>query len=84
MKISINKNNQIQIEDVYNSIVLKTKDGEEMIISMRDSGFEFAYQDQLYFAKEGYIEPFHKSIRDNYLVEQKHDYSQDLKVGEIE
>jgi hypothetical protein len=41
---------------------------------MRDSGFEFEYQGELYFAKEGFLEPFHKSVRGNYLVSrlQKH------------
>ena len=29
------------------------------------------------FAKEGYVEPFHTSIHDNYLVDQKHDGSVD-------
>ena len=73
MKVTVNQDNTIQLEEVFNSIVLKTKDGEEMAICMRDSGFEFKYQGEWYFAKEGYVEPFHKSVRGNYLVEQKHD-----------
>jgi hypothetical protein len=74
MKISVSENNTIQLEDVFNTITLKSKDGEEFKICMRDSGFEFDYNGQLFFAKEGYLEPFHKSIRDNYLVSelQKH------------
>ncbi len=46
---------------------------------MRDSGFEFNYQGKWYFAKEGYVEPFQKSIRGNYLVSelQKHDNNLD-------
>ena len=43
-----------------------------MTICMRDSGFEFKYQGEWYFAKEGHVEPFHKSECGNYLVEQKH------------
>jgi hypothetical protein len=39
---------------------------------MRDSGFEFDYQGELYFAKEGFVEPFHKSIHGSYLVDQHH------------
>jgi hypothetical protein len=60
MKISVTQNKEIQLEEVYNSIVLKTKDGEEIVICMRDSGFEFRYQDNWYFAKEGNLEPFKK------------------------
>ena len=57
MKITINQDNLIELEEVYNPIVLKTKDGEKISICMRDSGFEFRYQDEWYFAKEGYVEP---------------------------
>jgi hypothetical protein len=60
MKITVNQNKEIQLEEVYNSIVLKTKNGEEIAICMRDSGFEFRYQDNWYFAKEGTLEPFKK------------------------
>ena len=77
MKVTVLEDFTIQLEEVFNSIVLKTEDGEEMTICMRDSGFEFKYQGEWYFAKEGYVEPFRKSIRDNYLVEQKHDGSLD-------
>ena len=72
MKTIVNENGSIQLEDVFNPIVLKTSDGEEMVISMRDSGFEFKYQGEMYFAKEGCVEPFKKSIKDNYLTEQIH------------
>jgi hypothetical protein len=72
MKINVNKDNLIQLEEVFCPIVLKTKDGEELTICMRDSGFEFKYQDKWYFAKEGYVEPFHLSVRGNCFVEQKH------------
>ena len=56
MKTTVNQDNLIQLEEVYNPIVLKTKDGEEMIISMRDSGFEFKYQNNWYSAQWGVIE----------------------------
>jgi len=72
MKITINDKNTMQLEEVFNGITLKTADGEEMIICMRDSGFEFKYQNKWYFAKEGYIEPFHLSVRGNLLVDQHH------------
>ena len=58
------------MEEVYNSILLRTNDGEEMAICMRDSGFEFQYQGKWYFAKEGFVEPFHTSSRGNILTDQ--------------
>jgi hypothetical protein len=73
MKVTTNENGVIQLEEIFNSIVLKTKDGEQMSICMRDSGFEFNYQGEWYFAKEGFVEPFKKSIRGNFLVDQRHE-----------
>ncbi len=55
MKITVNEHRQIQLEKVYNSIILKSDSGEEMAICMRDSGFEFNYQDQWYSAQEGVV-----------------------------
>lgn len=48
MKITVNEDKSIQLENVFNEIVLKTSDGEEIIICMRDSGFEFTYQSKKY------------------------------------
>ena len=70
MKITATENNDIQLEEVFNSIILKTADDEEMAICMRDTGFEFKYQGEWYFAKEGQVMPFHKSVRGNCLVDQ--------------
>tara|TARA_Y100001963_G_C6568618_1_gene347777 strand:- start:40 stop:282 length:243 start_codon:yes stop_codon:yes gene_type:complete len=58
MKITVNEKKVIQIEEVFNSVVLKTNDGEQMYICMRDSGFEFIYEGKWYFAKEGVVKPF--------------------------
>ena len=72
MKITVNEENEIQFEEVFNGISLKTIDGEKLSICMRDSGFEFNYQGKMYFAKEGYVEPFNLSVRGNSLVDQTH------------
>jgi hypothetical protein len=58
MKLSIDENNNILLEEVYNSIILKTVDNEEIAICMRDSGFEFNYQGKWYSAKEGLLKSF--------------------------
>ncbi len=58
MKITTTENGEIQLEEVYNPIVLKTRDGEVMAITMRDTGFELNYQGKWYSAKQGVIEPF--------------------------
>lgn len=44
MKIHTNEEGIIVIEEVYNPIILKTRDGEELSIQMRDSGYEMVYQ----------------------------------------
>ena len=72
MKIEVNENSEIEFREVFNGITLVTNEGERINICMRDSGFEFEYEGEKYFAKEGYVEPFKKSIRGNYLVDQYH------------
>lgn len=72
MKLTINEDRIIQLEEVYNPVILKTNSGETLSICMRDSGFEFEYEGKWYFAKEGYVEPFNTFVRGNYLTEQKH------------
>ena len=81
MKISVGENRNMLLEEVFNSIVLKTAGGEEMAICMRDSGFEFQYQGKWYFAKEGCVEPFHESSRGNLMVDQHHKDDQDNAVA---
>lgn len=54
MKLEINEEGVIQLEEVYNSIVLKTEN-ETFSICMRDGGFEFKYNGQWYYALNGSI-----------------------------
>ena len=56
MKISVNDDHVLQLEEVFNEIILRTPAGEKMVICMRDSGFEFKYQNTWYIAQEGKIE----------------------------
>ena len=56
MKLTVNDNNAIQLEKIFTPITLMTNDGEEMIICMRDTGFEFTYQGKNYSAKQGRVE----------------------------
>lgn len=56
MKITVNEFKQIQLEEVFNSISLKTPDGEELGVAMRDGGFELYYGDTAYRVKDGKIE----------------------------
>ncbi len=72
MKVTVNEERNLEIEEAFNPIVLKTEKGEKMIICMRDSGFEFNYQGKNYFAKEGYVEPFNVSVNGNEFTEQGH------------
>ena len=83
MKVTVKEDYSIQLEDVFNGITLKTSSGEEMVICMRDSGFEFKYQGEQYFAKEGHVKPFHKSVRGNYLVSELQKHDPNLNEGAI-
>ena len=55
MEITTNENKEIQLEKVFNPIVLKTGSNEKMTICMRDRGFEFVYEGKSYSAKDGTI-----------------------------
>ncbi len=55
MKINQLGDHTIQFEEVFNPISLKTKDGEEISICMRDSGFEFKYGSKFYSAQKGVL-----------------------------
>jgi hypothetical protein len=49
------ENNMIVIDKIFNPIKLRTNDGEEIMIQMRDSGFEFFYEGKQYSAQKGKI-----------------------------
>lgn len=55
MKVTVNQENTIQLEQVYNPITLVTDDQEKITICMRDSGFEFFYGGVQYSAQKGEI-----------------------------
>ena len=57
MKITVNEDKVMQLEEVFNSILLKTPSGESMYICMRDSGFEFTYEGKWYYAQNGHVGP---------------------------
>lgn len=54
MEVSINEDHIIQLEEVYNSIILKA-DKEEIAICMRDGGFEFKYNGDWYSINDGLV-----------------------------
>lgn len=50
-------NSKEPLSKVYNSMLFKTDDGEELALCMRDSGYEFKYFGHWYEAKEGIVKP---------------------------
>ena len=70
MKITVGKNREIQLEEVYSGVLLKTNSGEELGICMRDSGFEFNYQGTWYSAQNGVIKKDEPILKGNVLVDQ--------------
>ena len=55
MKLSINKDKLIQLEEVFNPIVFKSSAGEKLSLCMRDTGYELQYEGQNIALKEGMI-----------------------------
>jgi hypothetical protein len=56
MKVETNVNGDIVLKRVFNGIRLITDDNDQMILCMRDTGFEFKYGDVWYEAKKRYCE----------------------------
>ena len=56
MKLTVTEGNLINLENVFNALVLKTEKGEIISICMRDSGFEFSYNGIKYSAKNNILE----------------------------
>ena len=84
MKLSVGEESSIILEEVFSSVILKTEHGEEIAICMRDTGFEFMYQGEWYSAKQGYVESFKKSVRDNYLLSELQKHTEECNcVSEI-
>ncbi len=76
METTVSSENLIQIEKVFNPIKLVTESGEVMYICMRDSGFEFSYQGENYYAKEGNVDKFSETkIVDDSLPTSNESYS---------
>lgn len=55
MKVSVDENRNILLEEIFTGVILKTRDGEQLGICMRDSGFEFTYQGKSYSAQKGRV-----------------------------
>jgi hypothetical protein len=55
MKLEVNQYDEIELKEVYNTIRFVTNDGEELAITMQDSGFEFVYEGVEYSAQKGEV-----------------------------
>lgn len=52
MELSVNERGTIELKKVYNPIKLISNEKEELIVYMRDSGFEIMYEGKKYSLKE--------------------------------
>ena len=52
MKIEVNENGTIQLEEVYNPIVIKTNEGLEFIVCQRGYGIEVTCNGQTMYLTE--------------------------------
>ena len=55
MKLTVNERGTIEIEEVFNPIKLISQEKEELIICMRDGGFEINYQGLNYSLKANQV-----------------------------
>ena len=55
MKIEVGENREIVLKEVFNGVLLESRDKEQFGICMRDTGFEFQYNGIWYEAKNGIL-----------------------------
>ena len=60
MKIEVNEHGTIVLKEVFNPIELQTNDGEILIITMRDSGYEICYENEFYELKNGKVKKWNR------------------------
>lgn len=58
MELEVNEQSTIVLKKVFNPIKLVTNDGETLIITMRDSGFEVCYENNFYEMKQGKVSEY--------------------------
>jgi len=71
MKVTTDEDGAIEIREVYSGIGLKTNSGERMGICMRDSGFEFTYENKHYSAQQGVITEIPVSMYDTSIEHER-------------
>ena len=45
MRIDVTEDHTIRLKEVFNSVLFETKEGEELVVCMRDGGFEIGVKD---------------------------------------
>ncbi len=53
MKIDVTENGTIRLKEVFNSVLFETEEGEELVVCMRDGGFEIGVRDMLAKSSKG-------------------------------
>lgn len=57
MKLDVQEEGLVRLQEVFNPIVLQSENGETLSICMRDGGFEFIYGSVPYSASGGSVTP---------------------------
>lgn len=57
MEIAVNEFGNIQLEEVFNPVVFRTETGEQLMVTMRDGGYEVSYENQKMEMKQGVVTP---------------------------
>jgi len=75
MKLSVNERGTIELKEVYNPIKLISNEKEELIVCMRDSGFEIMYEGKKYSLNKSELKKMNnfKNVKSsNDTIEELH------------
>jgi hypothetical protein len=67
MKLTTTERNLIQLEEVYVPIILKSPTGEELVICMRDGGFEVSYSTDIISFNNGNVKSLIEDKKERML-----------------
>lgn len=71
MTINVNEARELEVTKFYSGLVLISDDKEKFGICLRDSGFEFKYNNICYSAKEGKLVPLREDKNPKYSDTQE-------------
>jgi hypothetical protein len=77
MKIDVTEDRTIRLKEVFNSVIFETEEGEDLVVCMRDGGYEIGVKEKTAAGRAGYYNWYR--IMDGQITPQIP--SEDVDIG---